>query len=218
MYCVIPFIFGVSLDKSQLPLPFPCLHSLLEDFILPYYYSTASSALDSFLNHARQLRNSSVQLVPATVVKKILVVAKGADYKYDNSEVSLFGWGYLFLHFVCLLVSIPPFISSFLHLLPVFYQPTWMSTQPQSLFATLSSSSFSPSSPLHQLFKMILQSGQGKSSLANSFRNSPPAAIVHRSCDFVCPPQQALATSLLVAKGELKKKNLSYNAKSWSFS
>ena len=91
MYCVIPFIFGVSLDKSQLPLPFPCLHSLLEDFILPYYYSTASSALDSFLNHARQLRNSSVQLVPATVVKKILVVAKGADYKYDNSEVSLFG-------------------------------------------------------------------------------------------------------------------------------
>ena len=90
LYCVVSIIFGVLLDNSQLPLPFPCLHSLLEDFIGPYYYSTASSALDTFLNHARQFRNSSVKLVPATVVKKIVIVAKGADYKYDLVVVIYF--------------------------------------------------------------------------------------------------------------------------------
>ena len=101
MFCVIPLVFNVALDTSLLPLPFPCLHSLLEEFISPYYHSTAASALDTFLNHARQFRNSTVKLNPATIVKKVLVVAKGADFKYDNSEVSLFGAGYAYFCILC---------------------------------------------------------------------------------------------------------------------
>ena len=89
MYCGIPFVFKTSLDVPQLPLTSACLHSLLEDFISPLYYSTAAPALDTFLNHARQLRNSAVKLSPSTIVKKILVLAKGLGFKYDPSEVML---------------------------------------------------------------------------------------------------------------------------------
>ena len=126
MFCVVLLVFGVGLDTSQLPLPFPCLHSLLEGFLGHYYYSSASSALDNFLNHCRQFRNSSVKLVPSTVVKKVIAVAKGSDFRYDNSEVCLFCCGYLFNRLLCLLIYPfhPPLFfpfffsspSSYLHL------------------------------------------------------------------------------------------------------
>ena len=100
MFCVVPLVFGIALDLSLLPLPLPCLHSLLESFLGHYYYSSASSALDNLLNHCRQFRNSSVKLVPSTIVKKVIAVAKGSDFKYDTSEVCLFGCGYLFIRFL----------------------------------------------------------------------------------------------------------------------
>ena len=148
MFCVVPLVFVIGLDTSQLPLPFPCLHSLLEGFLEHYYYSSASSALDNFLSHCRQFRNSSVKLVPSTVVKKVIAVAKGSDFRYDNSEVCLFCCGYLFNRLLCLLISIsppPPLFffpfffppSSYLHLYCVFSQPTWRSILIQSAFTTL---------------------------------------------------------------------------------
>ena len=100
MLCIVPLLCGIGLDVSLLPLPFPCLHSLLESFLGHYYYSSASSALDNLLNHSRQFRNSSVKLVPSTIVKKVIAAAKGSDFKYDTSEVCLFGCGYLFLCFL----------------------------------------------------------------------------------------------------------------------
>ena len=122
MFCVVPLVFGIGLDTSQLPLPFPCLHSLLEGFLGHYYYSSASSALDNFLNNCRQFRNSSVKLVPSTVVKKVIAVAKGSDFRYDNSEVCLFCCGYLFNRLLCLLISISPsFFFPFFFLPPSSY-------------------------------------------------------------------------------------------------
>ena len=110
MFCVVPLLFRVCLDVSLLPLPFACLHSLLESFLGKYYYSSASSALDNLLNHCRQFRNSSVKLVPSTIVKKVIAVAKGSDYKYDTSEVCLFCCCYLFIYlfFVSPYIHVPP--------------------------------------------------------------------------------------------------------------
>ena len=84
--CLQNFV-GYSPEYS----PSACLHLLLEEFISgsTLYYSTTASALDTFLNHARQLRNSAVKLSPSTIVKKILVLAKGPGFKYDPSEVML---------------------------------------------------------------------------------------------------------------------------------
>ena len=107
MYCVIAYIFKTLLDIPQLPLTPACLHSLLEEFISPLYYSTAAPALNTFLNHARQLRNSTVKLSPPTIVKKILVLAKGPGFIYDPYEVMLLlEVIYFCLCFVCLLISL----------------------------------------------------------------------------------------------------------------
>ena len=112
MFCVVPLVFGVALDLSLLPLPFPCLHSLLESFLGHYYYSSASSALDNLLNHCRQFRNSSVKLVPSTIVKKVIAVAKGSDYKYDTSEVCVYFvvviYLFIYLFFVSPYIHVPP--------------------------------------------------------------------------------------------------------------
>ena len=173
MFCVVPLMFGVGLDTSQLPLPFPCLHSLLEGFLGHYYYSSASSALDNFLNHCRQFQNSLVKLVPSTVVKKVIAVAKGLDFIYDNSEVCLFGCGYLFNRLLCLLISIsPPFFflppSSYLHLYWVFSQPTWRNNLFQSAFMMLLWSLFLTSSQFQLLFNKISPSGPDISSPTHS--------------------------------------------------
>ena len=85
MYCVLPYVFQTSMDV--LPISASCLHALLEDFLWPFYYSKAAPALDSFLNHSRQPRNSAVKLSPSTIVKKLFALTKGPGFKYDPSEV-----------------------------------------------------------------------------------------------------------------------------------
>ena len=82
--CIVPFIFHIGLDISQLSLS----SLLLEEFIT-YYYSITSPALDAFLHHARQFRNSAAKLYAATILKRIIVLSKGLGFKYDPFEVML---------------------------------------------------------------------------------------------------------------------------------
>ena len=162
---------------------------------------TAYSALDTLLNHARQFRNSSVKLVPAAVVKKIIVVVKGSDFRYDNSEVCLFGCGYFFLRFVCLLVSIsPPFFLVTCTYFEYFPHLLGGASNFQVHLQRFSSVSF------HQVHR--------SNNYATRFFKvvqayhlqflPPPASVIHPSCEFVCQPPAAIA-SLLLAKGEPKK-------------
>ena len=62
--CVLSFLFAQSPDVSQPLLPFPTLHSLLEEFLCPYYFSKAYKWLELFLQHARQFPNCAVKLSP----------------------------------------------------------------------------------------------------------------------------------------------------------
>ena len=121
-------VFKTSLDVPQLPLPSACLPSLLEDFISPFYYSTAAPVLDTFLNHARPMRHSAVKLSASTLVKKILVLSKGPGFKYDPSEVSIL------LEVISTCVE-SPFVTSFFQLpllIPSVF-PTYLSRQVPSL-------------------------------------------------------------------------------------
>ena len=56
MYCVLPYVIQTLIMMDVLPLSAACLHSLLEEFVWPFYYSKAALALDTFLNsnHSRQ--------------------------------------------------------------------------------------------------------------------------------------------------------------------
>ena len=83
------FLFAQSLDVSQPLLPFPTLHSLLEEFLCPYYFSKAYKWLELFLQHAQQFRNCAVKLSHSSVVKKTLVLLKGADLKIHSYEAQL---------------------------------------------------------------------------------------------------------------------------------
>ena len=114
--CVLPFVFMQSPDVSQPILPFPTLHSLLEDFLTYYFYSKASKCLELFLQHARQFRNCAVKLSPSSIVKRTLSLLKGADFKLHSSEVliSLFNFWlkctvqfkYIYIHVDCNLVAL----------------------------------------------------------------------------------------------------------------
>ena len=94
--CMLPFVFIQSLDVSQPLLPFPSLHSLLEDFLFYYCVSKAAKCLELFLHHAHQFCNCAVKLSLSSTVKRTLILLKGADFKLHSSEVqlSLFNFWY----------------------------------------------------------------------------------------------------------------------------
>ena len=54
IFCVVPLIFWTGLDASDLPLSYPALHYLLEEFIPPFYYNQAYLALQTFLTHTHK--------------------------------------------------------------------------------------------------------------------------------------------------------------------
>ena len=90
---MVPFIFRTSLDINHPALPYLVLHSLLEEFLPPYYYSAASAPLQQFLLHARQFRNSAVKCSPSAIVKTHLQLVHGQDFKLDTSEVHFYVFG-----------------------------------------------------------------------------------------------------------------------------
>ena len=80
-------------------LPYLVLHSLLEEFLPPYYYSAASAPLQQFLVHARQFRNSAVKCSPSAIVKTHLQLVHGQDFKLDTSQVHFYVFGLFSLFF-----------------------------------------------------------------------------------------------------------------------
>ena len=78
---------NTSLDPMCPPLSFPVLHSILEDFLPPYYHSIQLTAL---ITAANIFRLSAVTQKPYKLFADTVLLFKGAEYKFDNSEVPLF--------------------------------------------------------------------------------------------------------------------------------
>ena len=109
-------------------------------------------------------------------------------------------------YFVCLLVSISPLFFQLPSIITSIF-PTYLDEHPASkyiynAFVQFLFSKFSIAANIQNDFAKW-----SRQIISNSFRIPPPAAIVHPSHDFDCPPPAGM-TSLLIVKGEQTKKPL----------
>ena len=85
---LMPLLTHTSLDPMSPPLSFPVLHSILEDFSTPLLSQCPASL------HASLLQIFSVSPRSLKSLTNCLLILfsffKGAEYKFDNSEVPLF--------------------------------------------------------------------------------------------------------------------------------
>ena len=81
---------NTSLDPMCPPLSFPVLHSILEDFLPPYYHSIQLKVVTALITAANIFRLSAVTQKPYKLFADTVLLFKGAEYKFDNSEVPLF--------------------------------------------------------------------------------------------------------------------------------
>ena len=82
----LPSIFEV-LHSSELPIPMPDLHCLLEDFLSSYYYGDWYLDLTQLLNLSMTLRKCCVTSSPLKVFSESICSIKGPSFSYDSSEV-----------------------------------------------------------------------------------------------------------------------------------
>ena len=87
---LLPLLTNTSLDPMCPPLSFPVLHSILEDFLPPYYHSIQLKVVTALITAANIFRLSAVTQKPYKLFAHTVLLFKGAEYKFDNSEVPLF--------------------------------------------------------------------------------------------------------------------------------
>ena len=87
---LMPLLTHTSLDAMSPPLSFPVLHSILEDFLPPYYHSVQLKVVTALITSANIFRLSAVTLKPYKLFADTVLPFKGEEYKFDNSEVPLF--------------------------------------------------------------------------------------------------------------------------------
>ena len=202
---MVPFIFRTSLDTNRPALPYLVLHSLLEEFLPPYYYSAASAPLQQFLVHARQFRNSAVKGSPTAIVKTHLQLVHGQDFKLDTSEVHFYVFGFISLFLFCQLCANAPSYLQLPNLLPKLFlsylEHTPCSKFIYNEFLSLIFTKFSISEDLQTDFQKW-----AKKVVSLSNKVPMPVSIVHPSQEF-----KALTPLGIVDLLPKKSKNLPPN-------
>jgi hypothetical protein len=69
---IIPLVFEISLDIENPPLGATSMHSLLEEFLPPYYFSVAYSALEKLLDAGRTMRLCAITETPRKLFNEMV--------------------------------------------------------------------------------------------------------------------------------------------------
>ena len=70
---VIPFVFTISLDSDQVPFGWEALHSLLEEFLQPYFYNSFwNPILMELLSAGRTFRNCGLLKIERKLMQDML--------------------------------------------------------------------------------------------------------------------------------------------------
>jgi hypothetical protein len=86
-YTVMPYLFGSSYTADFLPLSSPMVHSIMENFLPSYYYSSSFRQIEIFLNAFRTFRNCAIHKKSLKLFADTLASTNRGDTKYDPSEV-----------------------------------------------------------------------------------------------------------------------------------
>jgi hypothetical protein len=84
---VIPFVFHTSLDADQVPFGWEALHSLLEEFLQPYYYNDLwHSKLSALLSAGRIFRTCAMTKI---VERKLMQDMLSKVFVYIGHHLSM---------------------------------------------------------------------------------------------------------------------------------